>query len=603
MSYKIGSVKANRLKKQDGSTALIDASNVFQGTLTEGAVTAHEAALDLEQLNIDATLDMGSQKITTTATPSLSADLVTKGYSDSNYATTSVVSSLSSTVSSLNSTVSSNSSGISTNSSGISTNSSGISTNTSSISTNTSAISSLTTGMHWQNNAISFLTTVPASPTAGDRYVITAGTHINKIATRGASSWAYVVPLDGYAIVAQDDGAVTGYDEGMYFYDAETTTWIKLASTAALSGKLAAASNLSDLGNAATARTNLGVDAAGTDNSSDVTLAAVSGRYLTLSGQEITCSTVPVALGGTGSTTAAMVGLITAADAAASRSVLGVDAAGTDNSTAATLAAVSSNYLSISGQAITAGTIPVALGGTGATSASAARTALGVPSTSDISGMLTSSSAASSLSDVSYSSPTSGQALVWSGSAWANSTISAGALDSLSDVYAASPSSGQVLRNSGSSWQNSYVQMDDLGNVDASSPASGQMLLWNGSSNKWEPGMPAMQDLHKTHSDLTSNAMTLIAANMVHYAEFDMGSNAANVTITLPALSSMGTSSQETKMKFVSMPNSGAGTITVQCAGADLLDGQTSLVIDEAYAGFSLIFSIDGSTVKGWRIA
>ena len=50
---------------------------------------------------------------------------------------------------------------------------------------------------------------------------------------------------------------------------------------------------------------------------------------------------------------------------------------GTDNSTDVTLAAVTGNYLSISGQEITAGTVPVALGGTGATTASDALTALG----------------------------------------------------------------------------------------------------------------------------------------------------------------------------------------------------------------------------------
>jgi hypothetical protein len=45
-------------------------------------------------------------------------------------------------------------------------------------------------------------------------------------------------------------------------------------------------------------------------------------------------------------------------------------------STDVTLASVSSNYLSISGQAITAGTVPVALGGTGQTTAAAAADAL-----------------------------------------------------------------------------------------------------------------------------------------------------------------------------------------------------------------------------------
>jgi len=118
---------------------------------------------------------------------------------------------------------------------------------------------------------------------------------------------------------------------------------------------------------ASAARTALGVDAAGTDNSTDVTLATVSNNYLSISGQVITAGTVPLSLGGTGATSAS-----------AARSALGVDAAGTDNSTDVTLASVSSNYLSLSGQEITAGTVPVALGGTGGTTASAARSALGV---------------------------------------------------------------------------------------------------------------------------------------------------------------------------------------------------------------------------------
>ena len=121
---------------------------------------------------------------------------------------------------------------------------------------------------------------------------------------------------------------------------------------------------------AAAARTALDVDVAGTDNSTNVTLA--NTNYLSISGQEITGGTVPLSSGGTGATTAA-----------AARTALGVDAAGTDNSTNVTLATVSDNYLSISGQEITAGTVPVSLGGTGATTAAAARTALGVAAVSD----------------------------------------------------------------------------------------------------------------------------------------------------------------------------------------------------------------------------
>ena len=124
---------------------------------------------------------------------------------------------------------------------------------------------------------------------------------------------------------------------------------------------------LVDDADAAAARTTLGVDVSGTDNSTNVTLATVTSNYLTISGQEITAGTVPVSLGGTGSTTAS--------DA---RTALGVDPAGTDNSTNVTLVTTSHDYLSLSSQAITlgpidltadvSGTLPVANGGTGVTS-------------------------------------------------------------------------------------------------------------------------------------------------------------------------------------------------------------------------------------------
>ena len=79
-------------------------------------------------------------------------------------------------------------------------------------------------------------------------------------------------------------------------------------------------------------------------------------------------------------TDAPMVGVITAANAGAARTVLGVDAAGTDNSTNVTLAGTP-DYITISGQEITrnaidltadvTGTLPVSKGGTGATSLTA----------------------------------------------------------------------------------------------------------------------------------------------------------------------------------------------------------------------------------------
>ena len=114
---------------------------------------------------------------------------------------------------------------------------------------------------------------------------------------------------------------------------------------------------------AAAARSNLNVDVAGTDNSTNVTLAGVPD-YLTLSGQEITLNSIdlttdvtgalPVANGGTGATTAA-----------AARTALDVDQAGTDNSTNVTLAGAY-DYLTLSGQQITLDQVDLATDVSGA---------------------------------------------------------------------------------------------------------------------------------------------------------------------------------------------------------------------------------------------
>ena len=155
---------------------------------------------------------------------------------------------------------------------------------------------------------------------------------------------------------------------------------------------------------AATARTSLGVDVAGTDNSTDVTLVTTSHDYLSISGQAITLGAIdlaadvtgdlPVTEGGTGASNASgartNLGLVIGTDvqaydaqladvagltpsdggfivgdgsnfvvesAATARTSLGVDVAGTDNSTDVTLVTTSYDYLSISGQAITLGQI------------------------------------------------------------------------------------------------------------------------------------------------------------------------------------------------------------------------------------------------------
>ncbi len=133
--------------------------------------------------------------------------------------------------------------------------------------------------------------------------------------------------------------------------------------TSDVTGVLPIANGGTNANTAAGARTSLGVDAAGTDNSTNVTLAG-SLDYITLSGQEITRNAIdlaadvtgflPVANGGTG-----------ANNVAGARASLGVDAAGTDNSTNVTLAG-SYDYITISGQEITRNQIDLTADVTGA---------------------------------------------------------------------------------------------------------------------------------------------------------------------------------------------------------------------------------------------
>jgi hypothetical protein len=139
------------------------------------------------------------------------------------------------------------------------------------------------------------------------------------------------------------------------------------------------------------------------------------------------------------------------------------------------LATVSGNYLTISNQVITAGVVPISLGGTGGTSDSEARTLLGVSIGSDVQAYSV------SLQDISSLAKTDGNIIVGDGSNWVAESGST-----------ARASLGVTIGSQVQAWDQ---QLDDISGLAVT---DGNIIVGNGTAFVAESGATARASLGLT---------------------------------------------------------------------------------------------------------
>ncbi len=197
---------------------------------------------------------------------------------------------------------------------------------------NKSYVDGLSGGLSWKESVVNLVSSAPSTPATGSRYILSAswgGGSTNQIATYNGSSWSFSTPSNRDAVFATvpSNGYVYNGTSWTQFNSSTTYTFgtgltnssntITLATSGVATTHIAdgaiTASKLSSMGatNGQILRYNGSAWAPATSTSGTVTSVSVgSGLSVTNASTTPTISltTVPVANGGTGSTTGSITG-------------------------------------------------------------------------------------------------------------------------------------------------------------------------------------------------------------------------------------------------------------------------------------------------------
>lgn len=134
------------------------------------------------------------------------------------------------------------------------------------------------------------------------------------------------------------------------------------------------------------------------------------------------------------------------------------------------------------------------------------------------------------LSDVTITTPASGELVRYNGSLWVNARA---LLDDLSDVIITSAATGQVLKYNGTNWVNVALTFDELSDVIISSPATAQVIRYNGTN--WVNAALTLDDLSDVviTSAAAGHVLQHNGTNWVNQSTLDMvGSSGADSITT-----------------------------------------------------------------------